>query len=218
MKIILIFILSTLFIGNINASTESEFIKDHVNEFYDLNKAVIEYENQLLNIEQIDTALKFIDKYSLTLEKSLLVYSKYKTSDNELISEVSTDLIKMLTDIMNNNYQLSGRLVRSDFDAEDLQQECSSLVKKNKFISMFLRDVSIGICITTVKDKPKKASEREQFSKLTEKEKNHINQLLIEKFGKEIKTMKKENTDTPYEYSCIAIYEFINMTWKFEKE
>ncbi len=119
---------------------------------------------------------------------------------------------------MNNNYQLLGKLVKSELSKEDLKQECKSLVEKNKFISGFLRDVSIGICMTTVKDRSAKASDKEQFSKLTQKERDEINELLIEKFGKDIKTTSKENTDTPFEYSCVAIYEFLNMPWKFEKE
>lgn len=218
MKSILIFILSILILGSVNASTESEFIKSHIIEFYNLNKTAIEFENQLLKIEQKDTALKYIDNYSLAIERSLSVYNKYKKSDNKLISEISADLTKMLSDIMDNNYQLLGKLVKSDISKENLKHECKSLVEKNKFISSFLRDVSIGICMTTVKDKPKKANNNEQFSILTEKERNQINELLIEKYGKEIKKMKKENAATPYEYSCVAIYEFLNMTWKFEKE
>ena len=218
MKTFLTFILSVLFFGNANASSEQDFIQTHIKEFYDLDRTVREFENKLLNIEQKDTALKYIDNYSLAIEKSLSAYSKYKTSNNKLIAEVTTDLTKMLTDILNNNYQLLGKLVKSDFKQQELQQECKSLVEKNKYVSGFLRDVSIGICMTTVKDRPKKASDNEQFSKLTEKERNQINELLIAKFGKEIKTMSKENTNTPYEYSCVAIYEFLNMTWKFEKE
>src|SRR5690554_5950797 len=218
MKTIFTFILSVLFIGPISASTESELIKDHIKEFYDLNNTVIEFENQLLNVEQKDTALKYLDNYSLAIEKSLSVYSKYKTSDNELISEVTTDLTKMLTDIMNNNYQLLGKLVKSDLSKEELKQECKSLVEKNKFISGFLRDISIGICMTTVKERPEKTSDKEQFSKLTEQERDEINTLLIEKYGKNIKSMKKENADTPFEYSCIAVYEFLNMKWIFEKK
>lgn len=218
MKTISTFILSVLIISNIFASTESDFIQAHIKEFYDLDKTVQEFEDKLLNIESKDTALKYIDNYSLSIEKSLSTYSKYKTSDNHLISEVSTDLTKMLTDIMNNNYQLLGKLVKSSLSKEELQMECKSLVEKNKFISGFLRDVSIGICMTTVKERPKKASDKEQFSKLTEQERDEINTLLIEKYGERIKSMKKENADTPFEYSCVAIYEFLNMKWKFEKE
>lgn len=218
MKTILTFIFSILILGSVNASTESDFIKSHIKEFHNLDSTVLEFENNLLKLEQKDTALKYIDSYSFAIEKALMVYTKYKKSDNELIAEVSTDLTKILTDIMNNNYQLLGKLVKSDMSKEDLKQECKSLVEKNKFISGFLRDVSIGICMTTVKDRPKKSSDKEQFSKLTQKERDEINELLIEKFGKEIKSMNKENTNTPFEYSCVAIYEFLNMNWKFEKE
>lgn len=218
MKSILTIIFSILIFGGVNASTESEFIKSHIIEFHNLNKTVLEFEKHLLNIEQKDTALKYIDNYSLALERALSIYNKHTKSENKLITEVSMDLTKMLTDIMNNNYQLLGKLVKSDLSKEELKQECKSLVEKNKFISGFLRDVSIGICMTTVKDKPKKASNKDQFSKLTEKERNQINELLIEKYGKDIISMKKENTASPYEYSCVAIYEFLNMTWKFEKE
>jgi len=218
MKSILTIIFSILIFGGVNASTESEFIKSHIIEFHNLNKTVLEFEKHLLNIEQKDTALKYIDNYSLALERALSIYNKHTKSENKLITEVSMDLTKMLTDIMNNNYQLLGKLVKSDLSKEELKQECKSLVEKNKFISGFLRDVSIGICMTTVKDKPKKASNKDQFSKLTEKERNQINELLIDKYGKDIISMKKENTASPYEYSCVAIYEFLNMTWKFEKE
>jgi len=218
MKSILTIIFSILIFGGVNASTESEFIKSHIIEFHNLNKTVLEFEKHLLNIEQKDTALKYIDNYSLALERALSIYNKHTKSENKLITEVSMDLTKMLTDIMNNNYQLLGKLVKSDLSKEELKQECKSLVEKNKFISGFLRDVSIGICMTTVKDKPKKASNKDQFSKLTEKERNQINELLIDKYGKDIISMKKENTASPYDYSCVAIYEFLNMTWKFEKE
>ena len=218
MKSIFTFILSILLCGSVTASNESEFIKSHIIEFHNLNNSSLNFEKQLLNIQHKDTALKYIDNYSLALEKALSVYNKYRISDNKQIAEVSTDLTKMLTDIMNNNYQLLGKLVKSDMSAEALKKECKSLVEKNKFISGFLRDVSIGICMTTVKDKPKKANDKEQFSKLTKKERDEINDLLVEYYGKQIKSMNKQNTVTPYKYSCVAICEFINMTWKFEKE
>ena len=194
MKSILTFIFFILIFGSIFASTESEFVKSHIQEFYNLDKTALEFEKHLLNIEQKDTALKYIDNYSLALERALLVYNKHKKSDNELIAEVSTDLTKMLTDIMNNNFQLLGKLVKSEMSKEDLKQECQSLVERNKFISGLLRDVSIGIFMTTVKGRPKKASDKEQFSKLTQKERDEINDLLVENYGKQIKSMKKENT------------------------
>ena len=204
--------------GNINASVEGAFIKEHINEFYNLNQIANEFENHLLKIEQKDTALKYIDKYSLAIEKALSVYDKFKTSDNPLIAMVSTDLTKLLSDIMDNNYQLLDKLLQSELSNSDLKQECASLVAKDKFISNFLRDVSLGICASTVKERPKKSSSKEQFSLLTEKERNQINELLVQKFGNRIKTMKKEDSKSSYEYSCVTIYEFLNMKWKFEKE
>jgi hypothetical protein len=199
------------------ASEESEFIKAHITAFAELNLAAQNFERELLSIKSKDTALKYIDQYSLSIEKALPVYEKYKQAKSDLIKEVSTDFYKMLFDIMNNNYELLGKLVKKDFDNSLLQSECQKLVEKNKYISNFLKDVSIGVCMTTVKDKPKSAKENEQFSRLTLNERDEINNLLIEKLGKEISKAKKESTKTPFEYSCVAIYEFLNMEWKFAK-
>ena len=210
--------LSRLLICSVNASTESEFIKQHIIAFYELNATLKNFENKLLNISEKDTALKYINNYSLSIEKAIAVYSKYKQSANAPIKEVSTDLSKILSDIKNNNHELLGKLIKLDLDKKELKSECKGLVEKNQFISNFLKDVSIGICMATVKERPKNTNQNEQFSSLTKTERDKINKLLVEKFGKEISKMKKENSSTPYEYSCIAIYEFLNMTWNFEKE
>jgi hypothetical protein len=218
MKTFLTLTLSILIISSVSASTESEFIKEHIIAFHELNMTVQNFENKLLNIAKKDTALKYIDNYSLAIEKSLAVYSKYKQSNIDPIKEVATDLSKMLTDIMNNNYQLLGKLVKPDFDTTKLKTDCEELIKKNQYIANFLKDVSIGICMTTIKDKPKRAKSNEQFSKLTKTERDKINELLVDKFGATISKMKKEDAVTPFEYSCVAIYEFLNMTWIFEKD
>jgi len=218
MKSFFAIILSLFILVTAKASTENEFITDHINEFYELNKTVIEFENILLNIDNKENALKHIDKYSLAIEKSLLVYAKYKSSSNDLISEISTDLSTMLNDILHNNYELLGKLTKSDFNQSNLKNECKLLVQKNNYIANFFRDVSIGICMTTVKDRPQKAKENQQYSKLTKSERNNINKLLVEKLGDGIKKTSKENTNTPFEYSLVAIFEFLNMEWIFEKE
>jgi len=199
------------------ASQESEFIKAHINSFSELNVVVQTFERKLLNIKSKDTALKYIDQYSLSIEKVLPVYSKYKHAKSELISEVSADVSNILTDILKNNYELLAKLVKPDFDSSLLKSECEKTVKENQYRSGFLKDVSIGICMTTVKDKPKNAKANEQFSMLTIKERDEIDNMLTAIYGKRIKNMKKKKTVTPFEYSCVAIYEFINMTWKFEK-
>lgn len=200
-----------------SASEESEFIKAHIKCFAELNLVFQKFEGELLNIKSKDTALKYIDQYSLSLENALSTYSKYKKAQSQLIKEVSTDLSKMLSDITNNNYQLLGKIIKSDFNNDSLQSECDQLLKKDRYISNFLIDVSIGVCMATVKDKPKSAKENEQFSKLTVKERDEINNQLKEIYGNGINSKKKEDTASPFEYSCVAIYEFLNLTWKFEK-
>lgn len=133
----------------------ANFIKAHIASFAELNKVSQNFERELLSITSKDTALKYIDQYSLSIEKALPIYSKYKHAKSELIQEVSTDLDKMLIDIIKNNYELLGKLVKPDFDNASLQSECEKLVNKNSYISNFLKDVSIGVCMTTAKDKPK---------------------------------------------------------------
>lgn len=71
--------------------------------------------------------------------------------------------------------------------------------------------------MTTVKNKPKDSKTNEQFSRLTIGERDEINSLLTALYGKGISKRKKEDTSNPYEYSCLAIYEFLNMNWEFEE-
>ena len=72
--------------------------------------------------------------------------------------------------------------------------------------------------MSTAKEKPEDAKAHEQFSKLTKKQRNSINDLLVAKFGKTVKKGKKVKSKTPFEYSCRLIYEFLNMKWVFEKK
>lgn len=218
MKKIFTFIVTSVLLSTLCiASEEGGFIKAHIESFSEINTAAQNFERELLNIKSKDTALKYIDQYSLSIEKVLPIYSQYIQSSNSAIKEVATDQKKMLTDIMINNYELLGKLVEADFNLASLNSECDKLVKKNQYISSFLKDVSIGICAITVKDKPKDAKRNEQFSKLSIKERDEINNQLTALYSKEISKRKKENSANSFEYSCLAIYEFLNMNWKFEK-
>lgn len=218
MKKLLILIL-TLTISNISfAQTENGFLIDHINTFYELHNASIEFDKQLLYIQNIDSAKKSIDTYSLQIEKSIGVFIKYKNTKNPQLNEVATDLSKLLSDILQNNYQLLGKLIKDDYSKDNLKQDCLDLVNKNQFASNFFRDISLGVCMVLAKEKPKGAKKNQQYLKLTKKERNHINELLIEKFGKSIEKGKQIKSKTPFEYSCRLIYEFINMKWEFENE
>jgi len=218
MKKTIILILALIFSNISFGQTENDFLNDYINTFYELHNTSIEFDKQLLYIQNIDSAKKTIDTYSLQIEKSIGVFTKYKNTKNSQISEVSTDLTKLLSDILRNNYQLLGKLIKDDYSKDNLKKDCLELVNKNQFASNFFKDISLGVCMVLAKEKPKEAKENQQFLKLTKKERNQINELLIEKFGKSIEKGKQIKSKTPFEYSCRLIYEFINMKWEFENE
>lgn len=218
MKQILLTLTITLaFLSNgLYAQLASEFLTDHISTFYDLNNASLEFNKQLLYVKDVENAKKSIDDYSLQIEKSISIFNKYKKTNDESINEVATDLSKLLSDISRNNYQLIGKLIKEDYSNDDFKKACLDLVNKNQFASNFFRDISLGVCMSLAKEKPKGAKENKQFMKLTENERDVINELLINKYGKTIKQGKKVESKTPFEYSCRLIYEFANMKWVFE--
>ena len=208
----------TFLTRGLNAQVASDFLTDHINTFYELHNSSIEFDQQLLYIKDVESAKKSIDDYSLQIEKSIGIFSKYKKTKDENINEVATDLSKLLSDMLSNNYQLLGKLIKEDYPNENLKKDCLDLVNKNSFASNFFRDISLGVCMSMAKEKPSEAKENEQFLKLTKKQRNSTNNLLITKFGETIKEGKDVKSKTPFEYSCRLIYEFINMNWVFEKK
>lgn len=216
---ILIFSIAFTFLTNgLYAQVTSEFLTDHINTFYDLHTSSIEFNKQLLYVKDIAGARKSIDNYSLQIEKSISVFSKYKKTKDRNINEVSNDLSELLSDILNNNYQLLGKLIKEDYPNESLKKDCLDLVNKNQFASNFFGDISLGVCMSLAKEKPKGDKENKQFLKLTKEQRDSTNDLLIAKYGKTIKQGKNIKSKTPFEYSCRLVYEFANMKWVFEEE
>ena len=214
--IILLFTLTFLSSG-LKAQIPSIFIADQVNTFYDLHNSSIEFDKQLLYIKNIENAKKSIDEYSLQIENSIEIFSKHKKTKDEKLNKVANDLSNLLVDMLHNNYQLLGKLIKEDYPTENLKKDCLDLVNKNSFASGFFRDITYGVCMSLAKEKPKGAKENEQFLKLTQKQRDSINDLLITKFGETIKQGKELKSENPFEYSCRLIYEFINMEWVFKK-
>jgi len=212
-----LFLILTLAVLNFGfAQIEKDFLKDFVSTFYELHNASIKFNKQLLYVKNIDIAKKSIDTYNLQIEKSISILSKYRKTNNQQINEVSNDLCNLLSDILNNNYNLLGKLIKKDYSKENLKKDCIELVNKNQFASGFFRQISLGVCSLLVKESPKGARKNKQFLKLTKQERNQINELLIKKFGKSIKKGNKIESQTPFEYSCRIVYEFINLKWEFE--
>ena len=210
--------LLTFFSNGVYAQKEYEFLTDQINTFFELNSATIEYEKIFLDIKDIETAKKTVDQYSIQIEKSMSVFSKYKKSNNENIKKVSTYFSKLLSDVLNNNYQLLGKLINTEYKKKELKKECKALVDKNQFASMFFREISLGVINLLAKERPKGASENQQFLNLTKTERNEINTRLEEMLGQTIKQGTKVQSKTPFEYSCRLIYEFVNLEWVFTEE
>ncbi len=91
-----------------------------------------------------------------------------------------------------------------------------ALVNKNKFISNLFKDLSHGVCNSMTKVRPKDAKVSQQYIKLTEKERNTLNELLIAKYGETMTQGRQIKSKTPFEYSSRMVYEFINKRWIFE--
>lgn len=216
--ILILSIVFTFLTSGLKAQVASDFITDNIIYFYDLHNSSIEFDKQLLYIKDVESAKKSIDNYSLQIEKSIGVLSKYKNTKDEDINEVANDLSKLLSDMLSNNYQLLGKLINENYPNKNLKKDCLDLVNKNSFASNFFRDISLGVCMSMAKEKPVGAKGNEQFLKLTKKQRDSINDLLITKFGETIKQGKEVKSKTPFEYSCRLIYEFINMKWVFEQK
>ena len=215
--LIILSILFLFFTNGIRAQVASEFLSDHITTFHDLHNSSNKFDQELLYVKNIESAKKSIDDFNLQIEKSISIYSKHKGTNDDKVNEVTIDLTNLLSDILKNNYQLLGLLIKEDYSKENLKKDCFDLVNKKQRAANFFKEISLGVCMSLTKVKPKGAKENEQFIKLTEIQRDSINKLLISKFGKTIKKGKEVESQTSFEYSCRLIYEFINMKWVFKK-
>lgn len=142
---------------------------------------------------------------------------KYSKSENLNILEIATDLRNLITDLVKMNYEYLNFITNSKFTEKELKEKSESLIEQNMFVSGFFREISLGICMTSVKEN-KNVKNDEQYSELTLSQRNLLNKSLIKKFGKSVKKGTEAESKTPFEYSSRLIYEFLNMEWKFEKE
>src|SRR5690606_40119667 len=113
------------------------------------------------------------------------------------LKEPFNDVSELLTDILNNNYVLLGKIVNSELSETEIKSASKELINKNKFVSQCIGQVSLNIFGAIVKDRPNGSSKDKQYSKLTKKERseehtselqsreNLVCRLLLEK--------KKEN-------------------------
>ncbi len=82
--LLILSIVLTFLTSGLKAQVASDFITDHIISFYDLHNSSIEFDKQLLDIKDIESAKESIDNYSLQIEKSIEVLSKYKETQVKL--------------------------------------------------------------------------------------------------------------------------------------
>jgi|26BtaG_2_1085354.scaffolds.fasta_scaffold10357_2 hypothetical protein len=219
MKINYILLVIGLLIGKITLANEQfDFVNDCIEVFAKLDKATTELHSTLESKTDSEILKTTITEYN----NELVLFSmnkllKHSKSENQNIKEVATDLRNLITDLVKMNYEYLNFITNSKYTEKELKTKSKSLIEQNKFVSGFFREISLGICMTLVKDKPNKKND-EQYSELTLSQRNLLNKSLIEKFGKSIKKGTEVESKTPFEHSSRLIYEFLNMEWKFEKE
>jgi len=208
-----------LLIGNTTlANDQFEFTNDCLDVFAKLNSSTTEFHSVLKNSTNSEELKKAIAKYNDALVMfSMNKLLKHSKSENKNIQKTATDLRNLITDLVKMNYKYLNYVTNSKYTEAQLKKKTESLIMENKFASGFFRQISMGIVATLVKDKPNKQKDT-QYSELTLKQRNLINEKLISNYGKSIKKGTKVLSKTPFEYSSRLIYEFLNMDWEFEIE
>ncbi len=218
-KINYILLIIGLLIGKSTlANNQFEFVNDCIDVYAKLDKATAEFHSTLENNTNSDILKTAITEYN----NELVLFSmnkllKHSKSENKNIQEVVTDLRNLITDLVKMNYKYLNFVTNSKYTKNELKKKSKSLIEQNKFASGFFREISLGICMTLVKNKPNKKNDK-QYSELTLSQRNLLNSKLINEFGESIKKGTEVESKTPFEHSSRLIYEFLNMDWKFEKE
>jgi hypothetical protein len=219
MRVNSILLIIGLLIGNITlANDQFEFVNDCIDVYARLDSATIEFQSTLGNSTNSVVLKKAITEYN----NELVIFSmnkllKHSKSGNKNIQEVATALKSLITDLVKMNYNYLNFVTNSKYTEMELKKKSETLIMENKFASGFFREISLGIIATLIKDKPNKQKDI-QYSELTLKQRNFINEKLTNIYGESIKKGTKIESKTPFEYSSRLIYEFLNIELEFKKE
>ena len=218
MKKILFLILTTFFFINSNGqTTEGMFIELHILASAKLNNTAKEFERKLTESSSNDTILKYIDRYSQVIEETIPFYKGNNQLKKTSLKEPFNDVSELLTDILNNNYVLLGKIVNNELSETEIISASNQLVNKNKFTSQFIGQITLNIFGAIVKDRPKGSSNDKQYSKLTQKETDKIKTIIVQLFGERIKQTDVSKMENGYEMSANILYQGLNLEWEYEK-
>lgn len=218
MKKILLIVITSLFFINVNGqTTEGMFIELHILATAKLNNTAKDFEKNLTESSSNDTILKYIDRYSLVIEEAIPFYKGNKQMEKTLLKEPFNDVSELLSDILNNNYALLGKIVNNELTENEIKLASKELVNKNTFASQFIGQITLNIFGAIVKDRPKGSSNEKQYSKLTKKESDKIKTIIVQLFGERIKETDVSKMENGYEMSANILYQALNLDWEYEK-
>lgn len=215
MKKIIISIIFIISISNIFANESFEFARDCIKTFDILNKATIELKTKLDKAESAESVTMASMNYVDVLMSSHNSLKSYSESNSTDIKQVSGDLQKLMLDIVKENYSF----LESINESNSISNTAKEFNSKIDFVTSFFNQITLGICLALVKENPdevKKETDK-QYLLLTQTEVSELNMLLINSFGKNIEKGQKGKSKTAFEASSRIIYEFLHLTWEYEK-
>ena len=215
MKKTVLFLSLFFFISYTSKANESfEFTKDCIKSFKLLNESTLIFVQKVQKAKNKKTVESLTMEYVSTLVEAQNILLKYTKSPDLSISEVASDLCSLMSDLVKENYSFLSTIKKSS----SIKNICTDFIVKVGFITAYFGNISLGICSATIDSQIENPSTELQYSKLTRKQRDEINQLLIDSFGKSIIKGQSVQSETGFEASCKIIYEFFNLEWEFSKE
>ena len=215
MKKIIVSIIFIVSISNLFANENFDFARDCIKAFDILNKATIELKTKLDKAESAESVTMASLNYVDVLMSTHNSLKSYAESNSTNIKEVTTDLQKLMMDIVKENYNF----LESINESNSISNTAKEFNSKIDFVTGFFNQITMGICFALVKENPEvvKKETDKQYLLLSQTEVTELNTLLVNSFGKNIVKGQKGKSKTAFESSSRIIYEFIHLPWEYEK-
>lgn len=215
MKLNYILLIIGLLIGKSTVENERyNFINDCIKLYGELNKVNNAFYLKIENNTEKEVLKTIVNEYNDKINSLSVNYLlKHSESEIESIEEITVNLRSTLDDFVKINTDYLNLLSDSDINQKKLIRKNKSLVKKNMQLSSILSGVGDKICGISVKNYKK------MHSKLTLKQRNLLNEQLINEFGESVNKGSEFERETSFEYIAAFIYMYINLEkWEFIKE
>ncbi|QWX84842.1 hypothetical protein H0I23_04150 [Cellulophaga sp. HaHaR_3_176] len=198
---------------------EFKFVNDCIEIFSKLNEATNKFYSKLENNTNTKILIANIDAYNEALNHLSIANDsiyKYTQSENRKIRKSAIDLSFLINDLTALNYEFLNFIILKKHPVNEVIERNKLLIKQNKINLSSIKEISLEIRLTLVKESLN--NKDEQCSVLTLNQRDLLNSQLIEKFGKSVKKRDKNDIKNSIENSSSLIYEFLNMEWIFKNE